>query len=403
MRPSETTSGQEWLSNFIAPDAPVATILLDSLRFVSLSTMRNGLKHQLEELAASGELRTPALILPERSMSALGVSSESSPVAFRDFEPGAPLDITPGSDGFVAGILRDFARSGRDASNSPWIAPDADLARLRDRRCRSIMLVTDYVGSGDQVLALAEAIARHPTIRSWRSLHRLDICILTFAASADAFGRVGSSKAVDRIWAIEAASTFATASWTNDVHDAIIELCLRACRTRRKWALGYGGTCGLFATERGVPNNLPAVFWQRTQGWHPLFPNRVVPSQVAQEVNEYRLVEPLSELAVRVGQLRLGRSQRVAHMRPTSRELLRVLVLLNRHADEPAAVAAELGIDFSEIRVLFDALREFGLVDPAGRLSDAGRRELNAQKRGLRRTTAGLAGSDAAYYPTSLK
>ncbi len=399
--------GRAWLGNFAAPDVPAATVLLDSLRFVGLSTMHNGLKTRLDELAASGTIRTPALVLPERSLASaeLGVPRErrSSAVAFHDFDPGAPISVTPGSDGFVGGILRDFARAGRTTPDPPWIAPDASLQELRARRCRSIVIVTDYIGSGDQVMALAAAIARNPTIRSWRSLRLLDISVLAFAAQAEALQRFESIKVTDHVWIIEAAPTFATAPWSPVVHDSIIELCLRACRTRSDWALGYKDSCGLFATERAAPNNLPAVFWQTTGGWRALFPERIVPSEFARELDEYRQSEPLSDLADRVGQLRLGRNQRLAQMRATSRELLQVLVLLHQRARSPAELAAELGMDVARADVLLASLRRVDFVDTAGRITDAGRRELDAQKRGLRRTTAGLEGADPPYYPVSLK
>jgi hypothetical protein len=407
VRPSQTSSGRSWLGNFSGPDVPTATLLLDSLWFVSLSTMHNSLKARLEQLARGGEMRTPALVLPERALGApeLGVPRErrEAAVAFQDFQPGAPISITPGSDGFVGGILRDFTRAGRRAPASPWIPTDATLEQLRDRRCRSIMLVTDYIGSGDRILTLAAAIARHPTIRSWRSLRLLDIRVLAFAANPEALPRLETSKPIDGVSFIEAAPTFATAPWTSVVREAILELCHRACRTRAHWALGYKGSCGLFATQRGAPNNLPAIFWQTTAGWWPLFPNRTVPSGFARELAEYRQSEPLAELAERIGQLRLGRNQRLDHMRATSRALLQVLILINRQARSSAMLAAELGTDISNLEALLRSLQELGLVDATGSITAAGRREILAQKRGLRRTTAGLEGADDPYYPVSLK
>lgn len=405
MRPSQTSAGRAWLANFSAPDVPAATVLLDSLRFVSLSTMRNGLKARLEELEAGGEIRTPTLVLPERKLTDLGVASarRESAVAFQDFQPGAPISITPGSDGFVAGILRDFAPAGRSGPDTPWIAPNATLDQLRDRRCRSIVLVTDYIGSGDQVMTLAAALARHPTVRSWRSLHLIDVRVLAFAANPKALTRLEASKAIDGVWSIEGAPTFATATWAPAVHDSIVDLCRTECRTKATWALGYRDSSGLFVTERGAPNNLPAIFWQATAGWCPLFPRRTVPAEFAQELPGYRPSEPLSELAERVGQLRLGRNQRLAYMRATSRELLRALVLISGSKRSPATLAAELGIDVLDAEALHISLGLLGLVDATGRITAAGRGEINAQKRGLRRTTADLQGSDTAYYPQCLK
>ena len=141
---------------------------------------RVGQKRQSED--ASAEYCPRSLSTLE-----LGVPKDrlQSAVAYRDFHPGAPLSATPGSDGFVGAILRDFARVGRPPSDATWIAPDATLDDLRSRRCRSITLVTDFVGSGNQALRLAQAIARNPTIRSWRSLHLVDIRVVAFAAHPD--------------------------------------------------------------------------------------------------------------------------------------------------------------------------------------------------------------------------
>jgi hypothetical protein len=148
---------------------------------------------------------------------------------------------------------------------------------------------------------------------------------------------------------------------------------------------------------------LPAVFTQGGRGWVPLFPKRTIPPAFAEQLREYQLSESLAELAERVGQLRLGRNERLSYMRPESEELLRALLLIARGFRPPAALAAELAIEVSTAEALVASLRQLGLVDETGRVTGTGRRELNAQKRRLRRTTADLEGSDAAYYPQSLR
>ena len=398
-------AGQQWLRNFDEHDVPTATVLLDSLRFVTLSRLRQGLVSRLSQLVEARELATPAVVLPERGLDDFDLTAEEleSPVAYRDFHPGDEMSITPGSEGFVGAVLRDFPGVRRTQRDAPWIAPQATFEDLRERRCRSVVIVTDYIGSGGRVLDLAAAIARHPTIRSWRSFRWLDIHAATFASSPAAIDRLQNSDILASVWTVEGAPTFATASWTADVRDAIVDLCRTKCLINRHMALGYGGSAGLFVTERGAPNNLPAVLWQTAAGWEPLFPNRTVPTALARDLGGYRSGDSLTELAERVGQLRLGRNQRLDNMRGTSRSLLRALLLLERGPRDTIALAAELALDVTDTEALRECLKQLGLIDATGAITDRGRGEIAANKRGMRRTTAGLSGSDAPYYPHSLR
>src|SRR4051812_2586720 len=70
---SDTPSGRAWLDNFASVDQPPASLLLESLRFVSLSRLSRGLKDRLEGLMAEGAIQAPALVIPERDLEDLGV------------------------------------------------------------------------------------------------------------------------------------------------------------------------------------------------------------------------------------------------------------------------------------------------------------------------------------------
>jgi hypothetical protein len=405
MRPSQTASGKAWLGNFEDADLPAASILLDSIRFLTLSKLREGLYSHLEELVGSGALETPAVVFPERSLSDFGLSAEQSKsaAAYRDFDPGGPIAVTPGSEAFVGMALRDLLSAERGRRDSSWIAPSAGLEEMRRQRCRSLVLVTDYMGTGNQVLKLVQALGRNRTIRSWLSFNWIQIHVVAFAASPEAIRRVRKDKDVSSASTVEAAPTFETAPWEPEVREAIVELCELKCGVNPRWALGFDESGGLFVTERGAPNNLPAVFWQDPRGWVPLFESRIVPVEFARQVGDYRDVEPLPEFAERLGQLRLGRNQRLSYMRKTSRSLLKALILLGDGRRDIATLAAELGGDLAEAESLVGFLEQMQWVDSAGAITALGREEIAANRRGLRRTTAGLTGSDDPYYPQSVR
>lgn len=398
---SETPSGRRWLENFASVDVPAATLLLEGLRFVSLSELSRGLKERLDSFIADGTIETPALVIPERALEDLGVPEEDrmTAVAYDDFDPEAKLDQLPGSDAFVAALARDVLRLDPDQ----WLRPGGGVEAMRDRRCRSIVILTDYSGSGNRIIRMAGALARNRTIRSWRSRGRIRIHAVAFAASPAADEAVAATKVVARLWAVETAPTFETGPWSPEVRSAIEDLCRTECRLAASWALGYKESAGRFLTERGAPNNLPAVLWQTSGTWKPLFPCRTVPVEVARDLEGSRPSESLSALADRVGQLRVGRNERIKNMRSASRLMLQALLLLGQRRRSRAALAAELSIDTVDTEGLLDTLQMLGFIDEQDSVTSAGRSEINAQKSGLRRTTASLSGNDNVYYPMSLR
>jgi hypothetical protein len=298
-------------------------------------------------------------------------------------------------------LLRDVERAGEPAGT--WLSAASELDDLRDAHCRSIVIVTDTTASGRQLTTLADSIARNRTIQSWRSFGWIKIYAVAFAASNAALDTLRKSDSLDGAWAVELPRDFSNALWDPVSKQAIVELCETKCLINEKWALGFGGSAGLFVSERGAPNNLPAVLWQDVRGWIPLFPRRTVPVSFAAELNDYKLTESLPALAERVGQLRLGRNKRVPHFRASSQMLLQALVVLRQQQRTVEQLAAALAIDVSRAETLFRALQTFSWIDGAGAITESGQSELKANKRGLRRTTAELEGNDALYFPQSLR
>jgi hypothetical protein len=253
--------------------------------------------------------------------------------------------------------------------------------------------VTDFVGS----------LTRNRTIRSWRSFGWVKLYVVAFASSPAAIERVRRARDVTDAWMVEAAPSFETAPWSADIREAVTSLCLAKCRVRPSLALGFRRSAGLFVTERGAPNNLPAVLWQDVDGWTPLFRDRTVAPEFAASLADYRGDDSLPELAKRIGQERLGRSERLRNMRGTSRQLLAALILLNRGNRSADTLSAELRVPIVRVKALLEFAKSLSFVDAEGRITQDGRDEIAANKGGLRRTTADLAGTDAPYYPSSLR
>jgi len=217
--------------------------------------MRQKLQMLLQTLIKDRHINSPAMVLAALSIEDLPkLKPFAKHIVFKTFSPGSPINALPGSEGFVSNLIRDLLRSPAKAGYS-LLPPTVTLAELREAQCRSIVLVTDYSGSGDQLWNHAMTLVRHPTIRSWRSGGLLRIHAVTYAATPAALGLAYEPKApLDNLWAVSSVPTFDDRPWTPEMRRAIILLCQRYTSSKhKKEALGYRSSACLFATEAGAP------------------------------------------------------------------------------------------------------------------------------------------------------
>lgn len=350
-KPSSTSRGRAWLSNFLPEDQPTARTLLDSVTFVRLGTIRRNLQAFLQTLLTDQKIIAPAMAVAALSIEDLPQPEPGRPhVAFSTFGLGDRISATPGSEGLIGNLIRDLLRAPAD-TNRPWLPPTSNLESLRQQRCRSIVIVTDYSGTGTQLWSYAKTLVRHPSIRSWRSGGLLRIHAVAFAATPASFEMPRRPRSpLDQLWAAETAPTFGDRPWTAGERAAVERLCrLYAQRGHRNEALGYKSSRGLFATEAGVPNNLPFVLRQRGGNWSPFFDGRTVPAELAGELGDYAPQLDSDQLIASTGQVRLARLPPSRNTRRVSNDLLMVLALLNRRARSAAEVSAITGLGLQRV------------------------------------------------------
>ena len=405
MKPQDTHRGQMWLENFAPEDRPVAGELMNSIRFVSQSTIRQSLVSYINSLVDRGSIEHPAMLLPALSIEDLPTIRPSGRphVVFETYEPNDLISSRPGSEGFVGNIARDIERSGSGPERQ-WLPPTTTLDQLRDLGCKSLVIITDYSGSGNQLERYAKSLVRNESIRSWRSGGKILVHAVAFSATSNAtvlLGRPGSP--VDALWSVESAPTVQDRPWTPDLRRNVEDLCHRyALRKRRKQALGYESSGGLFASEFGAPNNLPVILRQRTDRWNGFFDERSVPTDLAAELDDYSPGFVAADLVAATGQVRLARSQ-PRGFRSSSFELLQVLALQKSRVRPQAELAATLSVDRGRIHELMSALTALDLVDGDGRLTKAGDAEVAAGKRATRLVAQPRASSKNDYYPKGMR
>jgi DNA-binding transcriptional ArsR family regulator len=248
-------------------------------------------------------------------------------------------------------------------------------------------------------------LVRHPTLRSWRSYGLLEIHALSYAGSSQALATLQRDGGpFDGVWSVETAPSFQDASWTADQRGAIEEICIRYVRKKdRKRALGFKGSAGLFATDASVPNNLPLILRQAHSEWHPFFERRTVPPDLFTELGSYAPDAVFKDVATRIGQLRLSSNLGAKYMRSATDEMLLMLALLLDRSRSSSELARELGKPLATVDVLLRALQTLGLIDAQREVTSAGKKELTTGKRAPRHVATGIEGSDAPYYPGSMR
>jgi len=403
--PSLTLRGKQWLNNFSSTERSTATLLLDSLEIVSPTDIRVGLLHLLNSLTDE-EVRKPAVLIPVLSVKDIVFPKGHSglPVAYVNFAPGSPIASTPGSEGLIGNIVRELTGSESAAPSDVWLHPSRDVKALRAARCHTLVFLTDYCGSGDQVTRFARAFVRNATIRSWRSYGWTKVHVVAFAASVLASERIQRDTAVDYLSVAGPAASFVSAQWTTEEREAIKTLCVKYLTSKeRRQTFGYKGSAGLFVTHTGVPNNVPKVLTRTATGWHPFFEGTVCPPDLVRELASYSPKRDLRRVTKEARQTRVSAVLESGRLRGTSETLIAMLSLVSLKAQTRTELSHALHQSEERIQELLGFLVGAGLLKSDLRLTWAGRMELLAGKRLPRRAGTQLEGEDVPYYPVTLR
>lgn len=398
MKPSESTRAVAWLAQFEVDDRPVASALLDMIRFVPGGDVVAGIRRELEGLLTSQQLPGPIALVPILSVEDMTPTSSivlpSRPVVFVDYDPSQKHAGEPGSEAIVAHLVREVRTGSALSDVLPF---PLTLANLRDQKARTVIFLTDYIGSGRQVLDYVASWQRHPSIRSWRSGHRVTFLVLAFAATSIGLEAVRKGPHVDQVRVVELIPSLGEVLAQGNC-DELLELC-RIYARRGKLPghpLGHGGVGGMFASSFSVPNNLPAILIRRSPTWMPYFAGRTVPSVLSDEIGAHR---PPTDFATELRlkqELRLARQIDGDNLSARWRPLVMTLALKLLTEEE---VAIGLSIGVPEARQILRAIGDLELRDESGRVSVAGRGVLARARRKRRSVSAELHPSLSPYYP----
>ena len=402
---SASEFAQPWLAQFSPHDQSTAIALLDSLELVSADNFRDRLAKLIVNYTESipgavglyveRELPKRALLFDEPAGSrrrAMGKGPEALSVGNPDI----------GSEGIIAQLVSELCR--RDSSKRLLNHPGPDDIRLK--RVRSLLVITDFIGSGKRGSDYIQALWRVHSVRSWRSLGLVSLGVIAYSATAVGAKRIRRHRSRPVVEIVRPCPTIAT-EFGIDRRREIRALCekydpfLKPGRN----SVGYDGGGALLAFAHGLPNNAPLLLHKAStvRPWTPIFPARVTEGR-RDGFKDELTSEQISRRLDGLGQYRLAVSPRLAEASSLGQRVVLVLAsLTKRGLKTEETVASRTGLTIPEVRHLLIHIKANKLVDDKLFVSDAGHRELKYYKLPHLRSDAVPPATANSYYPKSLR
>mgnify|MGYP003633666718 CR=1 FL=1 len=402
---TDTTFAKAWLKNFALDDRETAILLLDRLMLVGASTFKSGLIALLDAVPRTKGREQPHIaIYAEREVA-------KTDHTVKPFFPGSatgravgdgipPVDVDPskqdvGSEGEIAALISKYCKLPDRLAVSH---PGPDL--LRTNQVKSIVIVTDFIGSGRRIGEMLDAFARVASIQSWISYGLLDFHVVCYSGTEYGVWSV-ERHSLRPIVSSHIACPVVEEAFHGSELGAVKLLCKSYPKPRNRFPFGFNNTGSLIAFSHGIPNNAPALFHSTAGGWKPLFAGRsTLASGLDLIASDNELIAQNSERVLKLRNAR--RVLRDSEGEEWTQSML-VLDAINRGGRTVTKLSALSQLPISVVKEMIALLKIAGWVTSQTRLTRLGRRELQSARR------MGLVNDDIVfpvsgpYFPTQLR
>ena len=399
-----TERGNEWISGFDPADRDAARKLVNGLTLVSLSVFARVVERLVREQAHA--IDGPVALFAAREVGSNApyfgqASGKRRRRAATTDAVSRGADI--GSEGHVASTLRNTCRATPDSLlNHP------SIAKMREERCRAIVVVDDIVGSGNRIRKFLDSMWQSRTIRSWWSSGYIKFFVVAFAATSSGMLTVQRARYRPCILTDRDCPTYRSLPWAKSERNRVSRLSQKYGQRTSKpgMAMGYGDTMASLVFEHGCPNNAPSILWANgspASPWQPLFPNRsvlgeersVFPPEIARR-------DPISIL-LEAGQSRLAKTATHRLQEPGRAHILVILGLVAKGIRRNASLTFATGMSNAELEIQLSRCIDWGLVTATRRITPTGLAELNRARRdGVARAPVAEL-TEENYYPRTLR
>ena len=397
-----------WLSQFDGEDKDLAVELLDDLIYVSADEFQQRVLAMLRALPQT-HVGPFGLYVERKVRRYNGVPNrlfkEPQRKVRRSIGGGPkPVDSTHagrhevGSEGLLAQIATQIQRGdAKTFFNHP--GPNA----IRQNSIRYFVLITDFVGTGNQASEYLDAAWRNASTKSWVSGKFIKFIVVCHSATDEGRAKIESHKCKPKMIEYQAAPTLS--SLTPYRRSALIQLCKRYgpmySEARSIPALGYGNCGSLIAFAHGVPNSSPRLLFKRGRKWEPLFAGRV--TSAIQPLRRQVKTESIARRLGRLSESRLARLAQAQGLPDGSDETLLVLAALKRRPRTVETVSSRTELSIVEVEAAFTRARSAGWIDADNRLTPQAYKELEVLREKLAPRPSRFQGKDGYYVPQSLR
>lgn len=406
---SQTNEGKAWLEQFDENDRHFAAVMLDEMLLLNQEQVTTSIRSSLDRIASNWCRRKKRIALyVEREFQESAffksqiIADNSGVLRTRAVGMSGPPAVKPirgqtrvGSEGLLA-----FAVS-QQTEALPKIFmnnPGPDRLRAKTAPAGEIVIVTDFIGSGNRVKSILDMFWAVPTIRSWVSRKLVKFRVIAAAATSTGASSVRTHRTRPNVSAEWIAPTIWSSSPRNCIDwEALIRKNGPSEGRDGCGRYGFNSEGALIAFSYRIPNNTPAMIHHSFKGWRALFTG---PAPVGlQDIFGVRSwTDVVDEATANVG-LVLGRE-----LTDEDRATMLFLTLLRGrwHKDSATALSSRTGMS---VHALLDIRRKAlqnELITDDGRLTDKGYQYMAAGEL-AERIKPIVATNQEPYYPESLR
>jgi hypothetical protein len=392
---AETQQAKDWLAQFAAADRKTAKRLLDCLTLVSHSEFERGLTQLVIE--ESEKIESPVALYAVKEQDPRVSFFQDATTEIDAVDRGSDL----GSEARVAAIVRNLAKAHpKKYLNHPT------LKRIKDEKCRAIIALDDFIGSGERTTEFLASMWLSATLRSWHSYKLTRFLSLAYSGTTQGVGRVNRTRSKPTVFLHRSCPTFSDIPWSQQTKEDVIRLCEKYGRktSDAMTSLGFDDTMATIVFEHGCPDNAPAILWSDNKSkWRPLFPNRVVMPKEASAFPDKIAPATLAPLLIEIGQNELALSNSAENPTPLKANIITVLGLAASGFSSRAAIAYATGTSVNECGLLLDECVRRGFLTHLLRLTRAGKAEIKSVIGKLARNKGVPSKGTNEYYPRQLR
>lgn len=383
---SKTSTGKAWVRNFEVADRSTAKTLLDSLRLINLDEVSETIYEQLEQLAVerSGRRKAVAIYTEREFQEKLIFNVEHTKMpdgSLRERATGkkGPPPVKPirggvrvGSEGTISSLI---AQAVKKHSNVFINTPGPDRFRSKANPISTIVVVTDFIGTGNRLVSMLDRFWNLKTIRSWHSTKLVNFVVVAATSTSEGAATVAAHISKPDVRFSHAVPTLSSSNFGK--HYSSWQTLLEKLSEQNpddQYVWGYQDSAAMVLFSYGIPNNAPSILWKGIKKIAPLYVGNA-----PHELRELFWQGSKSEQVKRAARERGHKIDKVADVE----EQIMLLVLQEirgRFSKKKVRELSErLTLSTSDVTQALNVAYLKGFIESDGRLTDKGYAELQAQ------------------------